>query len=29
MQALSDKLFITTDDGTEGRRGFVTDELGA
>jgi len=27
MRALSDKLFITTDDGTEGRRGFVTDEL--
>jgi glutamate synthase (NADPH/NADH) small chain len=27
MRALSDELFITTDDGTEGRRGFVTDEL--
>jgi len=27
MRAVSDELFITTDDGTEGRRGFVTDEL--
>jgi len=27
MRALSDELFITTDDGTEGRHGFVTDEL--
>jgi glutamate synthase (NADPH/NADH) small chain len=27
MRAASDELFITTDDGTEGRRGFVTDEL--
>jgi glutamate synthase (NADPH/NADH) small chain len=27
MRVLSDELFITTDDGTEGRRGFVTDEL--
>jgi glutamate synthase (NADPH/NADH) small chain len=27
MRAVSDDLYITTDDGTEGRRGFVTDEL--
>ena len=27
MEAISDKLFITTDDGTYGRHGFVTDEL--
>jgi glutamate synthase (NADPH/NADH) small chain len=27
MRTVSDELFITTDDGTEGRRGFVTDEL--
>jgi glutamate synthase (NADPH/NADH) small chain len=27
MRAVSDNLFITTDDGTEGRRGFVTEEL--
>jgi glutamate synthase (NADPH/NADH) small chain len=27
MRALSNELFITTDDGTEGRHGFVTDEL--
>ncbi len=27
MRAVSDELYITTDDGTEGRRGFVTDEL--
>jgi len=27
MRAVSDELYITTDDGTEGRHGFVTDEL--
>lgn len=27
MRAISDKLFITTDDGTYGHHGFVTDEL--
>jgi len=27
MQAISDKLFITTDDGSAGRKGFVTDQL--
>ncbi len=27
MRAVSDELFITTDDGTAGRHGFVTDEL--
>jgi ferredoxin/flavodoxin---NADP+ reductase len=27
MQAISDKLFITTDDGSHGRKGFVTDQL--
>jgi ferredoxin--NADP+ reductase len=27
MQAISDKLFITTDDGSYGRKGFVTDQL--
>ncbi len=27
MRTLSDELFITTDDGTEGHRGFVTDVL--
>jgi len=27
MRAQSDELFITTDDGTEGRHGFVTNEL--
>jgi glutamate synthase (NADPH/NADH) small chain len=27
MRAVSDELYVTTDDGTEGRRGFVTDEL--
>jgi glutamate synthase (NADPH/NADH) small chain len=27
MRAISDELFITTDDGTEGRHGFVTEEL--
>jgi len=27
MRAVSDGLFITTDDGTAGRHGFVTDEL--
>ena len=27
IRAISDKLFITTDDGTKGRHGFVTDEL--
>lgn len=27
MRAASDKLFITTDDGTAGHHGFVTDEL--
>ncbi|OGD26147.1 MAG: glutamate synthase (NADPH), homotetrameric [Candidatus Aminicenantes bacterium RBG_19FT_COMBO_65_30] len=27
MRAASDELFVTTDDGTAGRHGFVTDEL--
>lgn len=27
MGAVSDELFVTTDDGTAGRHGFVTDEL--
>ena len=27
MRAVSDELFVTTDDGTAGRHGFVTDEL--
>ena len=27
MRAVSDELFVTTDDGTVGRHGFVTDEL--
>ncbi len=27
MRAISDKLYITTDDGSCGRKGFVTDEL--
>ncbi len=27
MQAISDTLFITTDDGSYGRKGFVTDQL--
>ncbi len=27
MQAISDHLFITTDDGSYGRKGFVTDQL--
>jgi ferredoxin--NADP+ reductase len=27
MRAISDKLFITTDDGSCGRKGFVTDQL--
>ena len=27
MRAVSDELYITTDDGTAGRHGFVTDEL--
>ena len=27
MQAISDSLFITTDDGSHGRKGFVTDQL--
>ncbi len=27
MKAASDQLFVTTDDGTYGRHGFVTDEL--
>jgi glutamate synthase (NADPH/NADH) small chain len=27
MRAVSDQLFVTTDDGTYGRHGFVTDEL--
>ncbi len=27
MKAVSDQLFVTTDDGTYGRHGFVTDEL--
>ena len=27
MRAVSDELFVTTDDGTEGHHGFVTDEL--
>ena len=27
MKAISDRLFITTDDGSYGRRGFVTDQL--
>ncbi len=27
MQAVSDELYITTDDGTYGHKGFVTDEL--
>jgi len=27
MQAISDELYITTDDGTTGHHGFVTDEL--
>lgn len=27
MRAVSDELFVTSDDGTAGRRGFVTDEL--
>lgn len=27
MRTISDELFITTDDGTEGHHGFVTDEL--
>jgi ferredoxin/flavodoxin---NADP+ reductase len=27
MEAISDKLFITTDDGSYGRKGFVTDQL--
>jgi glutamate synthase (NADPH/NADH) small chain len=27
MRAISDDFFITTDDGTEGHHGFVTDEL--
>ena len=27
MLAVSDELFVTTDDGTAGRHGFVTDEL--
>jgi len=27
MRTLSDELYITTDDGTAGRHGFVTDEL--
>ena len=27
MKAISDELFVTTDDGTYGRHGFVTDEL--
>ncbi len=28
MQAVSDRLIITTDDGSNGRKGFVTDRLG-
>jgi glutamate synthase (NADPH/NADH) small chain len=27
MKAISDRLFVTTDDGSYGRHGFVTDEL--
>ncbi len=27
MRSVSDELYLTTDDGTEGRHGFVTDEL--
>ena len=27
MRAISDRLFVTTDDGSYGRHGFVTDEL--
>jgi glutamate synthase (NADPH/NADH) small chain len=27
MRAVSDELYVTTDDGTQGRHGFVTDEL--
>jgi ferredoxin/flavodoxin---NADP+ reductase len=27
MKAISDRLFITTDDGSYGRKGFVTDQL--
>ncbi len=27
MHAISDRLFVTTDDGTYGRKGFVTDQL--
>jgi glutamate synthase (NADPH/NADH) small chain len=27
MRAISDEFFVTTDDGTEGHHGFVTDEL--
>ena len=29
MKAISDKFFVTTDDGSYGRHGFVTDELKA
>ena len=27
MKAISDQLFVTTDDGSYGHHGFVTDEL--